>query len=184
MTTRTMVVTSVLIAALLPAVCHSSPSVYMKLTIDGGEVVGESKVTSLNRAGTVELLSYADHVASPYDQASGMAAGRRSYEPITIRKRIDSATPLLIKALAQHQPVEASFLFFRPNPTGTGAEQHAMTVEIKTARVVAVSHLTPEVEGATMPVVEEVQFIFQESVWTYLPTGVTFHDVTGVRRGE
>lgn len=183
MATRAMVVMSVLIAALLPAVCHGSPSVYMKLTIDGGVVVGESQITSLNRAGTIELLSYEDHVTASYDRASGMAAGRRSYEPITIRKRIDSATPLLIKALAQHQPVEASFLFFRPNPTGAGSEQHAMTVEIKTARVVAVSHLTPEVEGATMPVVEEVQFIFQESIWTYLPTGATFRDTAAGGRG-
>ena len=179
---RAMLVASVFVAALLPAVCHGSPSVYMKLTIDGNDVAGESTVASLNRAGTVELLSYAGHVVSPYDQASGLATGRRNYGPITIRKRLDNVTPLLIKALAQNQPVEAQFLFFRPAVMSAGAEEHFMTVEIKVARVVAVSHLTAEVEGAAVPVLEEVQFAFGEIIWTHVPTGATFHDMVGEGR--
>lgn len=177
-----MLVASVFVAALLPAICQGSPSAYMKLTIDGNQVIGESEVTTLNRANTVELLSYAAHTATPYDQASGTVTGRRDHASITIRKRLDSVTPLLNKALLQNQPIQAEFLFFRPAVTTVGVEEHYMTVEIKAARVVTVSHLTPEVQGAAMPVIEEVQFAFRDITWTHVPSGATFHYTAVDRR--
>lgn len=43
---------------------------------------------------------------SAREAASGQATGKRQYEPIMFRKRIDKSSPLLAKALAENQTIE------------------------------------------------------------------------------
>ncbi|HEX6659235.1 MAG TPA: type VI secretion system tube protein Hcp, partial [Ilumatobacter sp.] len=54
------------------------------------------------------------------DQKTGFATGKRLYDGISIRKTIDSATPLLAKALTNNEVIEGEFRFFRPNQSGDG----------------------------------------------------------------
>lgn len=51
-------------------------------------------------ADTIEINSWSWGATNtaPRDSASGQSTGKRQYQPIIIRKRIDKATPLLFKA--------------------------------------------------------------------------------------
>lgn len=48
---------------------------------------------------TIEVNSFSWGVSTPRDSASGQATGKRQYQPVIIRKRIDKASPLLFRAI-------------------------------------------------------------------------------------
>lgn len=138
-------------------------NVYLFLKASGTDIPGDSTVSSDGRENSIECLEYRDSVATPRDASSGMATGRRSYEPIKILKRLDRSTPLIFKALCNNEAIEATFRFFRPNPTGDGTTQHFFTVEIGQARISQIERVNPNtMQGvtATEPAYEEVSFVF------------------------
>jgi len=47
--------------------------------------------------GEVVIESFSWGITSPRDSASGQSTGRRQYQPLIIRKRINKATPLLFR---------------------------------------------------------------------------------------
>jgi type VI secretion system secreted protein Hcp len=154
-------------------------TVHLYLKANGADVKGESTQTSLGREGSIECLSFSDKVRTARERGSGQATGRRTYEPVTVTKRIDKSSPLLAKALCNNEVIEGIFKFFRPNPAGDGTTQHFFTVEIKEGRVAAVDRFSPDVSdpaSATMPPTETVSFVFHNITWTYEDGGVTHHD--------
>lgn len=66
-----------------PALAQSAQSDYF-LKIDGVD-------------GEVAIESFSWGVTTPRDAASGQATGKRQYQPLIIRKRVDKATPLLFR---------------------------------------------------------------------------------------
>jgi type VI secretion system secreted protein Hcp len=126
----------------------------------------------------IECLAYEQEVTTPGGAALGGAAtGRRQYQPLRITKRIDQASPLLLKALTQGQVVEGTFRFYRV--AKTGAVQHFYTVEIRQARVASIKQVNPDrlvPASATHPPLEEVAFTFNTVRWSYLDGGVTYED--------
>lgn len=90
--------TLVTIAVALCGCATASAAAYIK--IDG--IPGEAAEKS--HQGWIEVDSQINlEVKSPRDAASGQASGRRQYQPLIIRKRIDKASPLLAKAMAGKQ---------------------------------------------------------------------------------
>src|SRR5678815_1860047 len=106
-------------------------SVHLFLKANGKDIKGESTQVSMGRADSIECVSFNSAVTSAREAASNLATGRRQHEPITIRKRIDKATPLLAKALVQNEVIEGVFKFYRPNPAGDGTTEQFFTVAIK-----------------------------------------------------
>ena len=64
-------------------------TVHLFLKANGSDIKGESTQTSLGRDGSIECLYFEDSVRTAREKGSGMATGRRTYNPIIIRKRID-----------------------------------------------------------------------------------------------
>jgi type VI secretion system secreted protein Hcp len=154
-------------------------TVHLYLKANGADVKGESTQTSLGREGSIECLSFSDKVRTARERGSGMATGRRTYEPIVCTKRIDKSSPLLAKALCNNEVIEGVFKFFRPNPAGDGTTQHFFTVEIKEGRVAAVDRFSPDVSdpaSASMPPTETISFVFHNITWRYEDGGVEHHD--------
>ena len=111
-----------------------------------------------------------------------MATGRRQYTPITIRKRIDKASPLLIKALVNNEKIDGAFKFFRPSPTGDGTTEQFYTVTIKDGHVAAITQSSPDTLGAetaSQPPYEQVSFVFKTINWTVTKGGVSHEDTWG-----
>lgn len=160
-------------------------TVHLYLKANGTDIAGESTQTSLGRENSIECVYYKFNVKTAREAGSGMATGRRQYEPLLIRKRIDKATPLLMKALCENAVVDGVFKFFRPNPTGDGTTEQFYTVAFKQGRVASVQHVNPDVFNPvtnTEPPLEEITFVFHTISWTYTNGGVTHEDTWNQQR--
>jgi len=154
-------------------------TVHLFLKANGSDIKGDSTQSSLGRQDSIECLFYDQRVVTAREAGSGMATGRRQYEPLLIRKRIDKSSPLIAKALTQNQVIEGVFKFFRPNPSGDGTTQQFYTVRIKQGRVASIKQTSPDsIEPATstQPALEEITFVFNTIAWTYEDGGVTHED--------
>jgi type VI secretion system Hcp family effector len=83
-----------LVTFALSACAWASAAAYIKIDGISGDVQERS------HQGWIELSSVAG-IKSPRDVATGQSSGRRQYEPIVIRKRIDKSSPMLAEALAK-----------------------------------------------------------------------------------
>lgn len=154
-------------------------TVHLFLKANGQDIKGNSSITSLGREDSIECLSFVDSVRTAREKGSGVATGRRTYEPIIIRKRIDKSSPLLAKALCNNEVIEGTFKFYRPSPSGDGTTEQFFTVEIAEGRVASVKRVSPDVidpASSQEPPTEEVGFVFHTITWTYEDGGVTHTD--------
>ncbi len=154
-------------------------TVHAEITSNGTKIDGESTQTSLGRENTVECLYFEDSVRTAREKGTGMATGRRTYNPIIIRKRIDKSSPLLAKALCNNEVIEATFRFFRPSPAGDGTTQQFFTVEIAEGRVNSIKRVSPDTidpASASEPPTEEIGFVFHTITWTYEDGGIVHTD--------
>lgn len=154
-------------------------TVHLYLKSNSEDIKGESTQTSLDREGTIECLSFVDSVRTAREKGSGLATGRRTYEPIVIRKRIDASSPLLARSLCNNEVVEGVFKFFRPSPAGDGTTEHFFTVTFAEGRLAGLRRVSPDTidpASATEPPTEEVSIVFHNITWAYVPTGAEHHD--------
>lgn len=154
-------------------------TVHWFLTLNGEAIQGESTQTSLGRENSIECLSFMDSVRTAREAGSGMATGRRTFEPIEVRKRIDKSSPLLARGLCNNETVEGTFKFFRPAPSGDGTTEHFFTVEIAEGRLASIERVSPDTidpASATAPPIELVKVVFHNITWTYESTGASHHD--------
>ena len=153
-------------------------TVHPYLKSNGSDITGQSTQTSLGRADSIECLYFEDSVRTAREKGSGLATGRRTYEPIRILKRIDKSSPLLAKSLCNNEKVDGVFKFFRPNEE-TGETEHFFTVEIEKGRLAGIKRVSPNVidpaAGADPPT-EEVTFVFHTITWTFEDGGVMHSD--------
>lgn len=156
---------------------YGSHDTWMTLVINGQQIEGDTYREA--RKGMIEVLQFEQSVITAREAGSGMATGRRQYQPLLIRKRIDKASPLLMKALTNNENVtEARFGFYRPNPTGDGTDERFYEIRLRNARVASVK-IVQDGNGAPM---EEITFVFQSISWTYTNGGVTHEDTWDQQR--
>ena len=160
---------------------------WLFLKLNGSDIQGESSISSLGRENAIESLYFQWQVATARDASSGLSTGRRQYQPIVIRKRVDKSTPLLVKGLVMNQVVDATFKFYRPSPNGDGTTEYFYSVAIKQGRIASFNQYDPQSNdtGASSipaPMMEEVQFIFNDIEWTYQNGGISFEDSTTVTK--
>ena len=155
-------------------------TVHLTLKIDGNDVEGESMIASLEREGTIQCSSFHYGANVDYDPASLRPIEKRQHEPVTIYKRIDKSTPLLLKALCLQEHVNsAEFRFYRPSPGGSGAEEHFYTVMLENGYICSLEQVSEDAIMAgedAPPMMEEVAFNFREITWTYEIGGATHKD--------
>ena len=160
-------------------------TVHLYLKANGTEIKGDSTQVSLGREGSIECVYYEQGVITAREAGSGLATGRRQYQPLLIRKRIDKSTPLLMKALCENQVIEATFKFFRPNPTGDGTTEQFYTIAIKKGRINSVKQHVPDSfvpTSTNLPAMEEITFVFHTIDWTITNGGVTHEDTWDQQR--
>jgi type VI secretion system secreted protein Hcp len=154
-------------------------TVHLYLKANGKDIQGESTQTSLGRENSIECVSYEQGVTSAREAGTGTVVGRRQYTPLTITKRIDKSSPLLMKALVNNEKIDATFKFFRPNPAGDGTTEQFYSVALKEGHIASVKQIVPETLNpvtASYPPLEQVAFVFKTISWTYTKGGVTHED--------
>lgn len=154
-------------------------TVHLYLKSNSEDIKGESTQTSLGREGSIECLSFVDAVRTAREKGSTLATGRRTFEPISFRKRIDMSSPLLARSLCKNEVIEGEFKFFRPNPAGDGTTEQFFSVKFKAGRIASITRVSPDVidpASAMEPPTEQVSFVFHTISWAYLPTGSEHED--------
>lgn len=149
-------------------------SVHLYLTANGAEIKSDSTQTSLGREGSIECVFFEDSVRTAREKGSGMATGRRTYEPLRVLTRIGPHSPLVAKALCNNEVIEGTFKFFRPNPAGDGTTEQFFTVKIEEGRVASITRRVPnciDPASSQEPPLEEIAFVFHTITWTYEPDG-------------
>jgi len=160
-------------------------TVHLFLKAGGKHSKGDSSQTSLGRGDAIECTLYEQGIVTAREAGTGMATGRRQYEPLLIRKRIDKSSPLIAKALVENQEIEGTFKFFRPNPTGDGTTEQFYSVKISKGRVASMKQYLPDTivpATSTEPPMEEITFVFHSIAWTYTNGGVTHEDTWSANR--
>ncbi|MDX1741166.1 MAG: type VI secretion system tube protein TssD, partial [Rhodothermales bacterium] len=145
---------------------------------------GESTIQSQEREDTIEVVEFDHDLTSPLsgeamDAGHDPPLGIRQHRPVRVIARIDSATPLMIRAWATNEVCEVFFRFFRPDPAGSGAEVEYYKVQLTGAMVVRAKTHFPNAlrtETASLPEVIEYQFTYHDIIWTYLDGQIEYQD--------
>lgn len=154
-------------------------TVHLYLTANGKSIAGESSQLSLSRSGSIECLSFSHSISAHVSEMDGSSLGRRRMGPVTIRKRVDASSPLLIKALTENQVVKGIFKFFRPCPSGDGQTEQFYTVELIEGRIQAIDQncsSIQQISGCNSAPLEEVSFSANNLIWTFIPNGISHQD--------
>ena len=142
---------------------HAAENAYAELSLSGARLVGDSTTTTM---GSEDV---SDHI-EVFQFQNGVGPGKRTaadYGPMVLVKRVDRASPQLIRAIAEGQPVEGDIKFFNRNRE-TGEIQRYYTIRIYDARVTGVRQLLPDTldpASANKPVLEEVQIDGGSITW-------------------
>jgi|tagenome__1003787_1003787.scaffolds.fasta_scaffold20424289_1 type VI secretion system secreted protein Hcp len=108
------------------------------------------------------IIAVSHEIVSPRDPASGLPTGKRQHKPLTIRKEIDKATPLLMRAIFTNQTMPVVQLSLNGPDGKTEA-----TVKLTNASVS--DHVQ---QGSS----EVVTFTYQKITWTWVDGGITAED--------
>ncbi len=157
-------------------------NVCLFLTLNGQDIQGESSHQSLGREDSIECFQFSHQVKTQRESAVGAATGRRQHDQIVVVKRIDKASPLILRGLVQNQVASGVLKFYRPNPAGDGTTEQFFTIEFKEGRVAGVKEYvldTLDPQLVTRPPLEEVSFTFSKVSWTSLDGSVSFEDSIG-----
>jgi type VI secretion system secreted protein Hcp len=149
----------ILMFSALSANVFGATNIYV--TIEGAKQ-GKFKGENPNDpASKIEGTAFNYEVDSPRDAATGLAAGKRQYSPITIVKELDASSPQLFQALVTNEVLKSVLIEFA-RPTPQGGEEIYETIQLANA---AVSDFKQDTSSAALPV-EEVSFTFQKIVIT------------------
>jgi len=130
------VVVFVAVVALLLAVVPPDALAWRGLATVTGMVQGtiQGDNTSKDGAGAIVIKEIGFQMNRPLDPASGQPAGQVRFQPFTLVKEPDRATPKLLKAAATSERLSVEIKWFRS--LTTGVEQHYFTVRLENATIV------------------------------------------------
>src|SRR5262249_11424033 len=97
--------TSIAVAVCLTAAAvssaHADTIVLTAKGVKQGEIKGS--LTQRGREGGMQCTQWSAEVTSPRDTASGTASGKRQYKPVLCVKKVDNASPALLRALVENE---------------------------------------------------------------------------------
>ena len=145
-----------------------------------GAIFGKGQVYGMNQGLKTLTPGNLSYAVTQYDPASGSLVGRRMHDPITIRKEVDSASPLILSALANNKEFPKFDLnFLKTN--AQGKTEPYFTITLTNATLVSlgrklVPHPPSGRQQFTTNEVEEFEITFQKIVYTWTKGGITASD--------
>jgi type VI secretion system secreted protein Hcp len=112
------------------------------------------------------------------DPQSAQPKGKRVYEPFSITKELDKASPKILQVLSTGETLtKVLFEYFRIN--AQGKEEKYFTIELNNAIVVGVRKWVPnclDPDFKTYGHMETVSFTYEKSIWTAVVDGKEAQD--------
>ena len=128
----------------------------------------------------ISVLEFNWGMYVPTDQLSGQITGNRRLQHLTIKKHLDSSSPLLAQALTNPTPLECTFSFFRPGDIGGDGDPEAFyEIVIEGAKVTNIEVSSPNILDPTndnVPAYELVTFAYSKVTASHEPGGTEFED--------
>ncbi|MEM0982418.1 MAG: type VI secretion system tube protein TssD [Planctomycetota bacterium] len=157
------------LAAIPPVATPTAGRVALFLTSNAsGEIRGS------NADGSIDIFEVDFLGVSPRDASTGLPTGRRTYEPIRIRKRIDASSPLLADSFSKNATVEGALLFFRTD--GQGNEQHYYTIELTEATIASIRTTTTTLRPGRFTHDDVIEILPRVIRWIDVDSGVEATD--------
>ncbi len=159
----------------LSALVLNGASVDYFLKIEG--IDGESLASG--HEGSIELYSFSWGVSNPSrrEAGSGIATGRRTYEPIRFIKRYDKASPILAKHCATGKHIAKATITLRRGGS-TGRVEDYYTIQLEDCFITSVVTTDSEdLDKDGFPdLVEVCTLNFTKITWTHIPSKTTESD--------
>ena len=140
-----------------------------------GEIKGSSPKKGKSGVTGIICHGFEYGVESPVDSNTGNATGKRTHTPITIRKEVDSASPLLLGALCTNEGFKiATLSFSRPDgkPGVTCIIELTNGSIIKIKRVAAARNSPESTKTAEL---EDVSLSYETLTVNGIPNGLIPH---------
>lgn len=103
----------------------------ISVTFEGtkqGRFKGESMRKGME--GKSEVIGYVSDLNSPRDPASGMATGKRTYQPIMLLKAAGAASPQILQACTTNETIKKVVIdFYKRDPNGMDMVYYTITLE-------------------------------------------------------
>ncbi len=113
------VLAGALVICLAAASQLSSASVNAYLIIEGTKQGKFKGAATGAGAGKISISDFSYSAASPRDQATAQPSGKRMHGTVTIMKEVDSASPLLMRAMTTNEVLTSVDIeFVHPGPKG------------------------------------------------------------------
>ena len=139
----------------------------------------QTNIADVDPAGAIEVMDIDAAVLVGIERRSAQSTGDRTFEPIKIRKMIDSTSPDLMRLACRSPRIGGEIKFFRPT-TETGGFEHFYTIVFSDARVQEIRMVLPEgLENARVQ--EDVSFAYSKCKWTHPMANKEFEDDFTVR---
>jgi len=121
----------VFLAAALLLLTLITYSQTITLSVEGtkqGKFKGESSKSKF--ADRSEITGFIQEVTSPRDAASGMASGRRMYQPVILLKKSGASSPQFFQAITTNEILKKIVIdFYRADATGAEINYYTVTLE-------------------------------------------------------
>jgi len=125
--------------------------------------------------GAVALSSFSWGVSQPASSHSGLATGKRQYEPIRFIKQIDKSSPILAKHCATGQHIPKAVLYVR-RPNANGGLETYYKIEFEDCLITSVRAGVDLDSDGRSELVEEFTITFKKITWTWIDGGITAED--------
>ena len=135
-----MKINQIFILALLIISCQLSNAQGTMVMAVEGNVQGKFKPESdfgSKFSDKIEVLGFVFEVSSPRDIATGMASGKRTYQPIIVWKKMGESSPQFFQALITNEPIKKITIeYHKPDPSfGGNSKVLSYTVLLENAAI-------------------------------------------------
>lgn len=119
------------LGAALLLVSLTAYSQTITISVEGtkqGKFKGESSKSKF--ADRSEITGFIQEVTSPRDAASGMATGKRMYQPVILLKQSGASSPQFFQALTSNEILKKIIIdFYKADATGAEVNYYTVTLE-------------------------------------------------------
>ena len=141
-----------------------------------GKIEGSTKIQGHDGKILVQAVEHL--VDIPKNPQTGLPAGKRVHQGITLTKEVDKSSPKLFQALTSGEQMKSVVMeFYRISPKGTEEKYYTITLSnavIVSARTWVPNTLDPNFKQ--MGHMEDIGITYEKIVWTWVPDGIEAED--------
>lgn len=166
---RQFVTALVCVLALGLGATAATPGAIWYVGRDQGPIPGDNPFNS--QQGSSMVLAYYQTFSAVANPADCVPGKENQSSPFTIVKEIDRASPNLLLAFKNREPLDVVFRLYRTTPEGT--QQNYFTITLKGALITGIRQELPFTQDPRTAIYthhERVSFVYKSIEWDHVDT--------------